>query len=108
LGAWFTIVPVLEVLCLSYVIDIEVISVVLHACQNSRYLGLVLRRLAPARGRRYVVTKEPLELALDDQPRRPALPPLSFIVIARRLLHGAMLRLIASGNETPHRAASVR
>ena len=60
MGTWFTIDTMLEVPCLSYVIDIEVISVVLHACQNSRYLGAAARFDASgARARAPLRHKEP-------------------------------------------------
>jgi len=68
LGIRVATVTALEVF-LSYVIDIGVVSVALHVCQNFRSLfkpRLLLTRLTPTRGHRYVVTKEPLELVLDD------------------------------------------
>ena len=46
----------------------------------------------------------------SDQPRRPALPPLGFIIIARRLLHGAMLRLLhrlRQRNPAPRRLGEI-
>src|SRR5208337_218933 len=45
-----------------------------------------------------------------DKPRRPALPPLGLIIIARRLLHRAVLRLLhrlGQRNPAPRRLGQI-